>query len=187
MDIECFGCINWVKFSEVIFEGLIVGATVVLAYVLGRWQSNRNWKREIELREEEQKEKEKNAINLRRIDAMTILIKQMQEFRSSFIISYDQNGELDESDLKGDYHVKGVQLTREIERVLPLFPVDQDNNTNQVLNKLITDIRELALDHLEAKKEGYEMPKYIEDTFMSLIETIRYLQSKIEELVKDFG
>lgn len=117
MEIECFGfdCINWVKASEIIFEGIIIGVTVILAYVLGRIQSDRNWKRELLQREKEQKEKEENEIDLRRIDKLV----ELQELISRHIPPLSRVNYLSPERNLCLENVK--ELIIELDNVMPLF------------------------------------------------------------------
>ena len=52
--------IDWPKISQILFEGLVQGVvsatTVVIAYLLGKGQADREWKRELAQREKEHKE-----------------------------------------------------------------------------------------------------------------------------------
>jgi hypothetical protein len=52
--------IDWPKISQILFEGLIQGivsaVTVVMAYLLGKGRTDREWKRELAQREKEDKE-----------------------------------------------------------------------------------------------------------------------------------
>ncbi len=48
---------NWPKISEILFQAAVTGVisaiTVIAAYLLGRKQSDINWKRELEQKEKE--------------------------------------------------------------------------------------------------------------------------------------
>jgi len=198
MNIECISCINWVRFSEILFEGLIVGITVIAAYIFGRMQSDRNWKREIVQREKEQAE-------AKHIDIDKVLMESLLKinYRLNHFLSYLSLTERKFIIENGIVNA-GEGLLFQIKDESPLFPSNLEDEIRPLLDSIYDLITEWlpSLDkysglHILSFKpvDGYEPPDPEPNPrYLELKENYHHIQAfssmlnvSIQDLRKEFG
>ena len=189
--------IDWIKVSEIIFgavlSGIIGGITIVAAYLIGRLQSDINWKRELEQREKEQKEKEENEMNLRRIDEINRFLDSLKELRTTYFVYHGEHGELLKAETKGEFNQMASNIIWEIDNmIMPLFPIEHDQEVSKKLLHLKTLIDDYWFESVEFSIDDLSTWKTHKETFLenfsdAVRSTENYLQNIKQEYVKKFG
>lgn len=176
--------IDWIKVSEIVFQALLTAiisaGLVYLAFRLGQRQAR-----------EEQKEREENELNLRRIDELKELIENFKILLYAFDFESARNGQYLITGFADDFMPKAWKFSWELDKIIPFFPSNHDQDTHNRLIDLKIQINNMSNEYDDWARIGEQMNIQmninVERLTEYLIDTQQFILNKIQELVEEFG